>query len=123
VGRIRDRATFVALRSGRRVRRGPLTVTWLPGGPDEPPRVAYAIGRGVGSAVARNRVRRRLRAIVSELDPPLPHGAYLIGVAPAAAGLSYGELRTTVSTAVSALRRSSAGRPPAGAPSDPTARR
>ena len=28
----------------------------------EPPRVAYAVGRGVGGAVVRNRVRRRLRA-------------------------------------------------------------
>ena len=44
IWRIRDRATFAALaRSRRRVRRGPITVTWAPGDPAEPPRVAYAI--------------------------------------------------------------------------------
>src|SRR5207302_3948031 len=45
IWRIRDRATFAALRRSRhRVRRGPITVTWLPGDPAVPPRVAYAIG-------------------------------------------------------------------------------
>src|SRR5687767_8869383 len=67
IWRLRDRATFVALRrSGRRVTRGPITVLWLPANPTEPTRVAYAVGRGVGPAVVRNRLRRRLRAIIRE---------------------------------------------------------
>ena len=65
-----------------------------------PPRVAYAIGRKVGGAVERNRLRRRLRAIVWQLAPSLRPGAYLIGVAPEGAHLSVGELRSTVTRAM-----------------------
>jgi ribonuclease P protein component len=85
------------------VRRGPITVTWRPGEPAEPTRVAYAIGRKVGGAVVRNRIRRRLRAIVLEIRPLLRPGSYLIGAAAEAAALSYGELRRTVSAAVVAV--------------------
>ena len=103
---IRDRATFEALRrSGRRVRRGPITVTWLAGDPAEPPRVAYAIGRRAGGAVVRNRIRRRLRAITREVRAQLHPGAYLFGATAAAASLSYGDLRATVCQALRALHR------------------
>jgi len=40
--------------------------------------VAFAIGRAYGPAVARNRARRQLRALLAG-DPP-PPGWYLIGV-------------------------------------------
>jgi ribonuclease P protein component len=103
---IRDRATFEALRTaGRRVRRGPITVTWLAGDPAEPPRVAYAIGRKAGGAVVRNRIRRRLRAITREVGTQLRPGAYLFGATAAAASLSYGDLRATVCQALGALHR------------------
>jgi ribonuclease P protein component len=104
IWRLRDRATFAALRrSGCRVTRGPITVTWLAGNPTEPPRVAYAVGRAVGPAVVRNRIRRRLRAITGESCSLLRPGAYLIRAAPAAATQSYGDLSATVSTALRAL--------------------
>jgi ribonuclease P protein component len=104
--RIRDRATHVALRrSGRRVRRGPVTVTWVPGNPDQPPRVAYAVGRRAGNAVARNRLRRRLRAATRELGGALAPGAYLVGAAREAAALTYGELKEKLWEAVTALER------------------
>src|SRR3954452_23874430 len=110
IWRIRSRATFVALRrSDRRVRRGPITVTWAPGDPAEPPRVAYAIGRHVGGATERNRVRRRLREIVRDLDRPLEPGAWLIGATPEVAKLSYGELKAAVAEAVGALDRGQDG--------------
>jgi ribonuclease P protein component len=97
VWRIRDQATFAALRrEGTRVRSGALAVTFLPGDADRPPRVAYAIGRAVGGAVVRNRLRRQLRAIVAEVRPRLASGAWLIGAGPAAITMSFGELRTTV---------------------------
>jgi ribonuclease P protein component len=104
IWRLRDRATFVALRrSGRRVTQGPITVLWLPANPTEPTRIAYAVGRGVGPAVVRNRVRRRLRAIVRESRALLLPGAYLIRAAPSAADQSFGELSAHVSTALRAL--------------------
>lgn len=79
IGRIRDRATFEALAQRPRRRRGPLSLRFLPDGIDA--RVAYAIGRNAGGAVHRNRIRRRLRGAVAELERGgrLPRGAYLIG--------------------------------------------
>jgi ribonuclease P protein component len=103
VWRIRDRATFEALRvQGRRVRRGPVSLTWLPDVADAPPRVAYTVTRRFGPAVSRNRMRRRLRAVVHELAPGIPPGSYLIGVAPAASQLSHAELVSTLSDALAA---------------------
>ena len=96
---ISDRATFLSLRrSGRRVRQGPLTVTFLPEGAVGPCRVAYSVSRRVGGAVQRNRLRRRLRAAVSEAGSQLRPGAYLMGAAPEAASLSFEELKAVVAT-------------------------
>lgn len=103
---MRDRATFDALRrSGRRVRRGPITVTWLAGDPGDVPRVAYAVGRKAGGAVVRNRIRRRLRSIMQDARAQLRPGAYLVGAATGAASLSYGDLRATVCDALAILHR------------------
>ena len=104
VWRVRDAATFTELRrSGRRARAGAITVTWLPGPDGEPPRLAFAIGKVVGTAVVRNRLRRRLRALFTELAPDLAPGTYLVSAGPAAPSLEYGDLRTTVSTALAQL--------------------
>lgn len=67
-------------------------------GPDPtPPRVAYAVGKRVGGAVVRNRVRRRLRAAVARHRSELqPGAAYLVAAGPAAATASFAELDTAV---------------------------
>lgn len=102
--RVRRAATFQSLRrSGRRVRSGALSVTWLPGADGEAPALAFTIGRAVGSAVVRNRLRRRLRALFTELGPELRPGTYLVGAGPAAATLDYGDLRRIVTTALAEL--------------------
>ncbi|MEO5745197.1 MAG: ribonuclease P protein component [Terracoccus sp.] len=104
--RISERRTFAELRTtGRRCRRGPLTVTWLPlaaGAPVDPPRVALAIGRSAGSAVVRNRIRRRLRAGLRELQlgHRLPPGAYLLSGGAALAQLPWVELVAALDSAV-----------------------
>jgi ribonuclease P protein component len=80
-----------------------MTVTHLPG--EGGVRVAYAVGRRVGPAVVRNRVRRRLRAAVRELgcsEPGLAEGAYLISVRPDAVDRTYRELRTDLAGACAA---------------------
>ena len=82
-----------------------MTVTFVPGDDTDPPRVAYAVGRGVGGAVVRNRLRRRLRTVMTELGPRLGSGAYLVGASPEAATLPFGVLREMVSTAVEAASR------------------
>jgi len=90
------------------VRRGPVTVSWIEGDPSEPTRVAYTVGRRVGGAVVRNRVRRRLRAATVEAGASLRPGPYLIGVGPEAAQSSYGELRAALCEALTAVVRTSA---------------
>ena len=109
VWRIRDRATFEALRrSTARARRGPLTVTFAQVGDAPQPRVGYAVGKRVGNAVARNRLRRRLRAAAGETGD-LALGAYLISAGPAATALSYEELKREVASAMHAAGQSARG--------------
>jgi ribonuclease P protein component len=59
----------------------------------EPPTIGFVVSRAVGNAVTRNRVRRRLRALVS--PESLPAGALLVVRAlPPAASASFSELRS-----------------------------
>jgi ribonuclease P protein component len=103
VWRIRDRATFAALRQeGHRARVGPVTVVYARSSPDTAARVAYAVGRPVGRAVDRNRLRRRLRAAVRDAAPAA--GAYLVAAGRDARDLGFDELRASVATA---MRRAS----------------
>jgi ribonuclease P protein component len=66
--------------------------------------VAFAVGRRAGNAVTRNRIRRRLRAVMRELasepDAPVRSGAYLIGADASAATLPYQELKQIVQAAI-----------------------
>ncbi|MEQ1786762.1 MAG: ribonuclease P protein component [Acidimicrobiales bacterium] len=109
--RITDRHTFLALRQqGRRVRRGPLSVTWLPptpGEPDTPPRAGFAIGKATGGAVVRNRVRRRLRAALRQiqLDGRLPAGTYQLGGTVQLATMPWSELVQLVADTVGETQR------------------
>ena len=107
IWRVERRELFVALRSARRGRSGPLAIAHVPGDPAEPPRVAFAVGRKLGGAVARNRVRRRLRALLRDPSVPLAPGAYLIAAAPAAREASFRELDHDLRKA---LARATAGR-------------
>jgi ribonuclease P protein component len=74
-------------------------VTFVPGDPDSPPRVAFAVSRRVGGAVERNRIRRRLRTAVAAAEAQLEPGAYLVGATEEAARLSPAELHRAVSEA------------------------
>ncbi len=80
--RIRSRRTFSALRrTPARGRSGPVTVAFVEAAAPGTGLVAgYAVGCRVGTAVARNRLRRRLRASMAEQTPRLPEGAYLVSV-------------------------------------------
>lgn len=75
-----------------------MRVSVVLGEPADRADVAYAIGKPVGPAVVRNRVRRRLRAAVAELDPTA--GTYLIATSPAAAASSYQALRDDLAAAL-----------------------
>lgn len=92
ITRIRSRDAFVRLqREGRRVRRSALWCTWCPDPTATTTSVAFALSRALGSAVSRNRLRRRLRAILTTIE--LPPGLLLIGATPAAITLTFDQLR------------------------------
>lgn len=92
--RLADPASFRRVsRQGRRAGTRAL-VTHLLVEPDlSPARAGFVVSRAVGSAVDRNRVKRRLRhAVAAQLDA-LPQGTRLVVRAqPAAARASYAEL-------------------------------
>ena len=84
IERLSGRRAFDRLRiEGRRCGRGPLRLVYRPD-PQQTTRVAFALPRSVGHAVVRNRIRRRIRAVLGEIDrahDDLPAGGdYLVRV-------------------------------------------
>lgn len=78
-----------------------------PLGADESPgvEVAYGIGKVVGPAVVRNRIRRRLRVLMREClaDGRLPEGRFLVSVRPDAVDAGFDDLRRHLHTALADL--------------------
>ena len=92
---------------GRRFRHGALWCNWIADDTARPPRVAYAVGRSVGGAVVRNRVRRQLRhAVAAEARTGgLPSGWYLIGATPSAVGTDGAMMQTAVHGLIEIIRQ------------------
>lgn len=113
VGRITSRAAFSEVRRARaRGACGPVRAAFAPADEAAPgmfPQVGYAIGRRCGSAVVRNRLRRRARAVVREEAPSLPSGAFLVRLEPGASALSAAEFRHDLTEAL--RRAAEAARP------------
>ena len=90
---------------GVSARRGPIRMTYCPG-PGRVCRFGFAVPGSAGSAVVRNRARRRVQAVLRDLDReadglPRP-GDYFVGVAAPLDRLSPLELRAAI---VDLLRR------------------
>jgi ribonuclease P protein component len=104
IGRIHTRTDFERLRrDGRRVRIEPFWCSHLPDPSSNTAHVAFAINRAVGNAVARNRLRRRLRAVLNQTD--LPNGLYLIGCTPKASELTFDQIQRTLGELPKKLQR------------------
>jgi ribonuclease P protein component len=131
--RLRRREEFVAtIRAGWRAGRGFVVVhvdapdarpadtgvctdsAPVPAGrADLPPRVGFIIPKTVGKAVARNKVRRRLRHLVSERLEELPAGtAVVVRALPGAADRGYSALADDLDAALAAVRSRRSRRPP-----------
>lgn len=111
-------------RGGLRASAGPLSVHVLGGhsrpAADGPVKVGFAVGRPVGGAVVRNRVRRRLREAAARTLPVPSGGASLPGAGvamllvrtrPGVQDLGVDDLAGLLSTAWARVSGSSGGRP------------
>ena len=80
------------------VRRGPLRISYraTPTGA----RVLFAVPKSVGTAVVRNRARRRVREALRELAGEgaivMSNGEYRLGISSSLESLSAAELRATL---------------------------
>ena len=119
LGTVRSRKTFEALRSTpNRGRSGPVSVSFLGKPSCSEVELAFSIPRRVGNAVVRNRLRRRLKAIMGDQVHSLPPGAYVVHAAPGSAQQSFQQLTMATGRAVErATRRPGpAPRPSEGRP-------
>ncbi len=91
---LRRTADFSRLRQrGRRTATANLTVYRAEAAPrDERPLVGITVSKSVGTAVVRNRLRRRLAASLQDLLSPQARMRLLIVARPSAAALPYGAL-------------------------------
>ncbi len=74
----------------------------------ERPRVAFALNRSSGTAVERNRARRRLRAVLGEHAGRLTAGRYLVGTRGSVSQVTYRRAQTQLLemlTSAGALQR------------------
>lgn len=85
------------VRRGRRC-AGPHTVTYVTAsGEDRSARFGFIVSKQVGSAVVRNTVRRRLKAVCAEALPGVRPGAdIVIRALPSAGTAAFAELRAEV---------------------------
>jgi ribonuclease P protein component len=104
IDRVRERDAFVRLRrDGVRVRADPLWCSFVLDPDLVPPQVAFAIGRAVGSAVSRNRLRRRLRAVLANSD--VPPGLFLVGARVPACEHTFADLERSVAELLRKVRK------------------
>lgn len=78
--RLRQRADFLAVASGARLASPAFVVQRRTRDDRGPVRVGFTVSRKVGTATERNRVRRRLRELVKQLDASVlrPHSDYVL---------------------------------------------
>jgi ribonuclease P protein component len=77
--RVRRREDFAAaVRHGRRIGAAGLVIHACNDGSSRPARAGFVVGRSVGLAVVRNRVRRQLRHLIRPYLAQLPTGSVLI---------------------------------------------
>jgi len=80
----RSRDFDAVYRQGRSVSTRSLTLHWFAreDDPDGTHRVGLAVPRSVGTAVVRNRLKRKLRAAWDELEPPPAGKDYVLAARP-----------------------------------------
>jgi ribonuclease P protein component len=92
IDRCRQRADFDVLGRGRRIGGRVLWARVVLDEDLEHPRVAFAIGRNKGCAVDRNRLRRRIQAVLRSRADSLPKGTYMFGSRSRARDVTFDEV-------------------------------
>lgn len=110
--RVRTSADFTdTVRSGARIGRRNLVLYAVGTSEQEPSRVGFIVSKGIGNAVTRNLVKRRLRAIAALSLPEHSEGVKVVVRAlPASALATWPELSADYRSALaSCLRRLNSG--------------
>jgi ribonuclease P protein component len=102
VASLRRQADFARLRrQGRRVSTKSLTIYRSDGPPgDAPSLVGITVSKSIGKAVVRNKLRRRLSAIVREALASRAAMRLLVVARPVAADAHFSDLRSEVTSAL-----------------------
>jgi ribonuclease P protein component len=102
--RLSGRRQFAAVRAGRIAAGGPSLRVHLAANGLEHLRAGFAIPRSVGGAVARNTVRRRLRAALDARRHELAGLDVVISASPSALALPFADLETELWRCIGAAR-------------------
>jgi len=95
---------------GRRISRDHIAISYLRSG-EKGVGVAFLVGKRVGKAVVRNKVKRRLREIVRQQGQILPSGiALCMRAAPSAGSCRFQELEEEIGEIFEELREYEEGR-------------
>ena len=110
IGRLHYKRDFNNLRiNGKTIKRGFLSVVFNPSDNFSGEiRVAFAVGRSVGGAVVRNRIKRRLREAFLKMitkNTLVPNGDYLIRVFPGAKNKNFACLKANLEQVIEDLRK------------------
>ena len=109
--RLRERADFLAAAKGARVPAEAFVLQARARTDAAPPRFGFTVSKKVGTAVERNRVRRRLREIVrrnAALIPDSAHDYVLIGRR-AALAMPFDRINAEFSRAMTRVTKSRGG--------------
>lgn len=103
--RLRQRADFLAAAAGNRIAVPAFVVQVRDRSDPGPPRVGFTVSKKVGTAVERNRVRRRLRELVKRNGAPFmrPHCDYVLVGRRAALGRGFDTMLDDLRSALKRL--------------------
>jgi len=110
ITRLKRRAEFVSAAKGGRTERRGFALQGRARGDDAPPRFGFTVTRKVGTAVERNRIRRRLKAAAAFAEGAAAGCDYVLVARRAAISLPFVELVSDLSGAMARLGRSPADR-------------
>jgi ribonuclease P protein component len=109
---LKKRSEFLRVRGGRRW-SGPAFVLEARSRPQDSPqppnaRFGFTVSKQIGTAVVRNRVRRRLRALAAGLQPAQVRQGYdyVVIARPAAAARTYRDLKADLELALARVHQS-----------------